>query len=119
MDIMSERLSDLRTATCIIEPLPGRCVIVRDAAQAKSGLIYIPEKAKHLPTTGIIVAVGDEDHKEWLGRRVVWARYSGTVYQFGERHCYDLLTYDEVQGFLVDPKARLDLEDMSGLGRSD
>ena len=113
-----ERLECLQTEPCILEPTQGRCVIVRDGFKY-SGKIAIPEKYKRLPTTGKVVAVGDEDHRYLLGRRVAWGRYSGIPFQFGESHVYDVMTYDEIMAFVNDKEAQLSMDDLSSLTREE
>lgn len=101
-----------------LEPTSGRCVVMRDAFQY-SGRIAIPEKYKQLPTTGRVVGVGDEDRSHLLGRRIVWGRFSGVMINFDKRPVYDILTYEEIIGFVNDEGVKMNMEDLSGLNRTD
>ncbi len=118
IDRQNDRLDALQGEPCILDPFPGRCVIVRDGFKY-SGKIIIPDKHRQLPTTGVVVAVGDKERENLLGRRVAWGRYSGVPFQFSGHHCYDVMTYEEVMAFVLDPEAKLNLDDMSGLNRTE
>ncbi len=101
---------------CIIDPMPGRCVVVRDGSVEKSGGIWIPDKAKQMPTTGTVVAVGDDDRHGLVGRRIVWGRYSGLVVQITGFPIYDILTYEEILGFL-NTDNKMDMDNLAALNR--
>jgi co-chaperonin GroES (HSP10) len=99
-------------------PTPGRCIVERDGFKY-SGLLVIPEKHKQMPTTGRVIAVGDSDHMNLMGKRVVWGRFSGMPIQFSGFPAYDALTYDEIIAYVEDEDVKLSLEDFSGLNRTE
>jgi len=127
-----------------LKPMPGRVIVQRDEPKGKTGLIYIPEKYKQLPTTGRVLAVGDfgqadvrceptvlidDDGAEsvsfpkhmdmsWLiGKRVVWGRFSGIPLFFEGDQKFDVLTYEEIVAVVEDDNAVLDLESLAGLNK--
>ena len=54
--------------------------MVCDACKGKGAILFIPDEAKKLPTTGVIVSVGPTvlDKKSYsLGKRVLFSPYSG------------------------------------------
>ena len=112
-DVREEVLEQVRQAD-IIECRPGRCVAVRDGFKY-AGAIIIPEKFKQLPTTGRIVGVGNEEQQDWIGRRIIWGRYSGVEVQFDKFPAYTVLTYEEILAFLKDDSVTLTQEDLSAM----
>jgi co-chaperonin GroES (HSP10) len=111
--------SKVENAASFLEPFPGRCIVKRDESTTKAGLIYIPEKHRQVPTTGVVLAVGDEDRAGLIGRRIAWGRYSGVPLYFTGDRKFDVLTYDEIIAFVNDPNITIDHEDISSLTRSE
>ena len=68
-----------------IQPLGTRVLIrpLEQEAKTTSGL-YLPETAKEKPQTGEVVAVGDDEGiKLKVKDKVLFAKYSGTEFKFG------------------------------------
>lgn len=79
-----------------LQPTPGRIVVVEDQFQAQ-GTIIIPDTLKRRPTTGKILAVGDNVYDMLtVGTRVVYGLYSGTVINFKDQPAFRILGQDEV-----------------------
>lgn len=110
-------MSEQDTNGTFLKPLPGRILIKRDEAKSHSSVIYIPEKHRQLPTTGRIVAVGDEERQDWVGKRVVWGRFSGVPLFFSGGLKFDVLTPEEILAFVQDDTAEIDLESLAALNR--
>jgi co-chaperonin GroES (HSP10) len=88
-------------SACILNPLPGRCVVEREGFKAKTSII-IPGEAKRTPTIGVVVAVGDSDeyHQAMVGRRVLFARMSGVPIYMSGHPQYDIFDYSELLAFV-------------------
>jgi co-chaperonin GroES (HSP10) len=107
--------------------MSGRCIVKRDGADVKIGIIYIPEKHRTIPTTGTILAVGDIgptdegrlDYSDLVGKRVAWGRYSGVPLHFKGGHQYDVLTYEEILAVITDHDIEMDIESLASLTRDE
>lgn len=98
-----------------LQPTFGRCIVEEDAFKY-TGRLVVPEVAKRRPTTGIVVAVApsnDHDGSEWLGKRVLFARFSGTLLTFKNRPAYRALAYDEIIAEVLKQDEELELDDTS------
>lgn len=89
-------MSALRKSDCILAPFPGKCIVRRDDAPSKFGTLIIPEKYKTYPTIGIVVAVGDEDQKELMGRKVLFPHLSGLDISLKNQPFYTCFSYSEL-----------------------
>jgi chaperonin GroES len=80
-------------STASFRPLHDKILIKRDTAESKTAAgIYLPEKAKDTPKTGVIEAVGtgtiNHDTGDLIpltvkkGQRVLFSSYSGTELKF-------------------------------------
>ena len=107
----------LYNGPCIIDPNGPRIVIKRDKARGPSKIIHAPQKTKAIPTTGTVVAVGfladpDDPKKNlleyWLGRRVLFAQFSGTDIRFKGYPSWLILTYEEILGEITKTEAEID-----------
>lgn len=79
-----------------LEPTPGRIVVQEDQFVERSRIIT-PDSAKRRPTTGKILAVGDNVYDMLkIGERVVYGLYSGTVINFKDQPAFRILGQDEV-----------------------
>lgn len=105
--------ADQSKMECFILPIQGKLIVLEDGFEYKGRLI-IPEKAKRRGTTGRVVAVHpDDEHLGWLGKRVLYARFSGTSLTFKGQPAYRALAYEELIGELKDLKIELELDDTS------
>ena len=86
----------LRKSDCILAPFPGKCIVRRDEAPSTFGRLIIPEKYKQFPTVGIVVAVGDEDQKELMGRKVLFPHLSGLDISLKNQPFYTCFSYSEL-----------------------
>lgn len=89
-----------------IRPLHDKIIVRRDEAEdrTESG-IYLPEKAKDSPKTGVILAVGDGALNTETGERVpltvkkgdriIFSSYSGTEVKLNDTE-YLVMSEDEV-----------------------
>ena len=94
-----------------LQPTPGRCIVEEDAFKY-TGRLVVPEIAKRRPTTGTVVAVGDQG-SQWLGRKVLFARFSGTLLTFKNRPAYRALAYEEIIAEVLKQDEELELDDTS------
>ena len=79
-----------------LDPTPGRIIVQEDIFQERSRIIT-PDSAKRRPTTGKILAVGDNVYPMLtVGTRVVYGLYSGTVINFKDQPAFRILGQDEV-----------------------
>jgi co-chaperonin GroES (HSP10) len=78
-------------------PTLGRIVVQEDGFKY-GGQILIPETAKRRPTTGTIMAVGEdiEPSRFKVGDKVVYGLYSGTVLSFKGQPAFRVLNQDEI-----------------------
>ena len=77
-------------------PTPGRIVVQEDVFQER-GRIITPETAKRRPTTGKVLAVGENVYPMIkIGIRVIYGLYSGTVISFKDQPAFRILGQDEV-----------------------
>lgn len=77
-------------------PTPGRIVVQEDSYK-EQGRIIVPDTLKRRPTTGKILAVGDNVYDMLtVGTRVVYGLYSGTVINFKDQPAFRILGQDEV-----------------------
>lgn len=92
-----------------MRPTPGRIIVEEDSFNY-GGRIVIPDNAKRRPTTGKIVAVGEEilNPDLTVGTKVVYGMYSGTVISFKGQPAFRVLGQDEVLAIVYD--ANLELE---------
>lgn len=77
-----------------------RLVVKPDAAPEKVGELFIPEKAKDRPKSGVLLALGTTvkpDWKPFLNRRVL---FHGGVLTSIENECYLLMGPEDVVGIL-------------------
>lgn len=95
----------VKTGVPII-PKKDRIVIIQNEFKQRS-VIYIPDKAQQLPTTGVVVAIGpdvEEDFVE-IDEPIVFAQYGGVplniVDDKGKETKYLSLRPDEIAGTLV------------------
>lgn len=104
-----------------MKPTPGKLIVKIDDFRY-SGRIVIPDKAKRMPTTGVVVAVSDADLNAeevggglggyWLGRRIIFGRWSGTQLAFKGHPAFNCLTYEEILAELATDE-ELELDDTS------
>ena len=98
---------------CFIRPNGLRVVVKRDGFTYK-GVLTIPERAKKLPTTGVVVSVPPSGELDfWLGRRVVFGMLSGQPIEFRGKPAYICLAIEEVLGE-ISSKDELELENVGG-----
>ena len=104
-----------------IKPTSTRIMVLEDSFQY-TGRIVIPDKVQRRPTTGMIVAVGEDVGKYKdigevdkntgmpvttfvatykVGERVVYGLYAGTVINLKGYPAYRMLTEDEVLGWVI------------------
>lgn len=77
-------------------PTPGRIIVQEDIFQERSRIIT-PDTAKRRPTTGKILAVGENVYPMLVvGTRVIYGLYSGTVISFKDQPAFRILGQDEV-----------------------
>lgn len=85
-----------------LDPTPGRIIVKEDIFQERSRIIT-PDSAKRRPTTGTILAVGENVYPMLqVGTRVIYGLYSGTVINFKDRPAFRILGQDEVLSVLRD-----------------
>lgn len=90
-----------------LRPLRGRIMIQIDSF-VYTGKLIIPDAAKRLPSTGVVVAVGEGVSQVTIGDRLCVPMYSGTSLAFRDKQTqkdlppYRMLTEDEVLGVLSD-----------------
>jgi len=96
--------TELEAKARFLVPTPGRLIVQEDDFVYKGKLI-IPETAKSRPSTGRVVAICPEDSLElraglqatrWLGKRVLFAQYTGIPIRFQGRPAYIVMSYDEI-----------------------
>jgi co-chaperonin GroES (HSP10) len=78
--------------------------------------LFIPDKSKRRPTTGTIVAICPDQQADlghWVGKRIVFARWSGTGLNFKNRPAFRVLDIQEILAELTETDAELDLDDTS------
>lgn len=92
---------------CYLTPVGARLVVKRDGFKY-SGRLVIPDKAKQMPTTGVVVATG-EGLESYLGKRILWNFLSGSPVTFRNRPAYQILNIEEVQA-IVDTTEDLEPE---------
>lgn len=85
---------------CYISPFKGRCVVERVRAADRAGNIWIPDKAKVMPTIGKVVAVGDEEQDYLVGKRVIFGRMSGVPISVANKPLYSIFAYEELLAIL-------------------
>lgn len=98
-----------------LKPTFGRCIVQEDGFKY-TGKLVIPEIAKRRPTTGIVVAAAaadSHDGTQWLGKRVLFARFSGTLLTFKNRPAYRSLGYEEIIAEVLKQDDELELDDTS------
>jgi co-chaperonin GroES (HSP10) len=90
---------------CFVKPNGYRLIVERDGFKY-SGALYIPEKNRIPPTTGVVVAVpADGSLDQWLGKRVIWSQLSGTPISFKNLPKYFAMQIEEIIGEItVDEK---------------
>jgi co-chaperonin GroES (HSP10) len=100
-----------------LKPQPGRCLVEREQAAKSAGLIYIPDKARVMPTIGTVVRVGDPDipqYAELVGKRVLFSRMSGIPISIKNKPVYSLFAYEEILAiFETDENVEFETEDTS------
>jgi len=81
---LMEDVKEVRIAPeqLFVHPTPGRIIVQEDLALDKVGRIIVPDKVKKRPTTGTILEVGLGVDGYFVGDRVVYGLYSGTVLTF-------------------------------------
>jgi co-chaperonin GroES (HSP10) len=90
-----------------LRPNRGRILILEDRF-VYHGRIAIPEVAQRRPTTGTIVAIGDDVPEGFaIGQRVVYGNFAGTGLRFKGQPLYRVLTPDEVLCFIEEGEAEL------------
>lgn len=113
MDIVAEskaevKLQDAQAHTkCFLRPTAGRVIVERDGHHY-SGKLVIPDTAKARPTSGHIIAIGPDIDKAWLGKRVLFAMFSGTDYKFRGFAPWTCLQVEEIQCEITLENAQLD-----------
>lgn len=78
-----------------LKPYPNR-IIVRIDGFSYKGKIIIPDKSKRPPTTGKVLAVGENITRTKIGQTVVYGMYSGTALKFKDVPVLRVLTEDEI-----------------------
>lgn len=79
----------------VLKPLRGRILVKIDEFRY-SGRIVVPDKAKRLPTTGVVIDCGEGVSQVEVGQTVVYGLYSGTALKFKGEPTYRVLTEDEI-----------------------
>jgi len=93
---MTTKAKDLPQVAFFLDPTPGRIVVQEDVFQ-EQGRIIVPDTLKRRPTTGTILAVGDNVYDMLkVGTKVVYGMYSGTVISFKGQPAFRILGQDEV-----------------------
>lgn len=97
---------------CFLLPKTGRYIVIEDGF-SYSGLLTIPDTAKRASTTGVIIRVGPECDEGWLGQRVVYGAFSGTLIKYKGKPAYRIMNGDEILA-AVQSTEELELENVSG-----
>lgn len=118
---MSEAVQ-AREVRALLRPTSTR-IIVKEDPFKYGGRIIVPENVQRRPTTGVIIAVGDRvgrwegegDEAEfkptfYVGERVVYGLYSGTVINFKNQPAMRCLTEEEILGWVLTD------EELEGVG---
>lgn len=98
-----------------LAPTFGRLIVQEDAFHY-GGRIYVPQTARRRPTTGTVIAISDDDkdspdRARWMGKRILFARFSGTPLNFKNQSAYRALVYDEIIAEITQSDIELDLDD--------
>ena len=114
-DSLYEEVQELRLTSeeCFVYPSRGKIVVQEDVAMGKVGKIYIPDKVKKRPTTGIILRVGKDVEDYNPGDKIVYGLYSGTVITFKgwdpkTRINFRILSVDEILALLAEKTPELE-----------
>lgn len=97
---------------CFLQPNGARLVVERDGFSYKGNLI-IPDKAKQMPTTGIVMRAG-EGLEYLVGKRVLWNFLSGSPITFRNKPCYHILNIEEILA-IVETNEELETEPQSSM----
>lgn len=75
-----------RTVPNTVEPLGKQILVQRREPEnfSPGGLLLIPIEAKERPAEGVILAKGEEANLVAVGDRVLFGKYAGTEYPFGD-----------------------------------
>jgi co-chaperonin GroES (HSP10) len=113
-DILQEDSgAEHRRSVCFIKPFSGRCVVEREEFKY-TGALILPKTTRQLPTIGHVRAVGDDDHKCLLGKRVLFTRMSGIPVYVQDRPKLDVFSYEELVGeVLTNEEMKFEMEDYS------
>lgn len=95
---------------CFLRPVGNRVIVAEDAFHY-GGRVYIPDTAKRRPTTGHIVAVGGDIDTAWLGKRVVYGQFSGTLLAFKGKSPFRVLSFEEILSEITLEDVELDETD--------
>jgi co-chaperonin GroES (HSP10) len=84
--------------TCFLTPQPGRVIIEQDDVKRKSSIIYTPTDKEPRPTTGTVIAVPDDAQMtiQWIGKKVLFAQFSGICLNFKNCPNWRVLQVDEI-----------------------
>lgn len=75
-------------------------IITCPKCNGKGGLLEIPDTAKALPTTGVVVSIGPNVTKVKLNHRVICSPYSGTFLPMKGKATVKIYTEDEPLAYL-------------------
>ena len=98
----------LPSAKFPVQPLQDRVIVLRDEAQEKSGILYIPDSAKRNTKTGKVMAVGPGKATETgtlkpqvkVGDHVFFSEYAGVELVIGTVK-YSVMKEEEISGVFV------------------
>lgn len=86
----------------------NRLLIRIDDAPKAVGRILVPDSARTRPTTGTIIAIGKGIENYFVGEKVVYGMYSGTLLRFKNQPVLRSLVEDEILGAIASGTAELE-----------
>jgi co-chaperonin GroES (HSP10) len=94
VDIGEQPLPELE---CFLTPMPGRLIIQQDDVKRVSAIIYESKDKKPRPTTGKVIAVPiDGSLDNWMGKKILFAQFSGQALNFTGVHNWRVLQVEEI-----------------------
>lgn len=108
-----------------ITPLHDRIIVRRCVAEAKTGLLVVPDSAKGRQQEGVVIAVGEGEVSKKTGKRipmdvkvgdrVLFGYYAGDTERVGDDRDWLVMRESEVLAVIL-PDARPDNPDRAGIG---
>lgn len=92
----------LQELKCFLEPNGDRLIVQQDELKRESKIIYMAEDDRRTrPTTGRVIAAPDH-LKDFLGRKVLFAQFSGIALNFKGVPNWRVLDAAEILAFFTD-----------------